>query len=88
VADHQEMGAPELVQVARDALAEPGCITASKNHPQRECYYVDAPPSHGGPRLKVKVVVEFHRFSKRGMVVTAHRVPAITYGEWEVWRRS
>jgi hypothetical protein len=85
VDDHPEFAAADLVEAAQAAIREPDCVTADRNFGRRECFYRKAPKAYGP--LLVKVVVEFTRLRNRGMVVTAYRVPAVTRGERELWRR-
>jgi hypothetical protein len=80
-----EFANDDMLRAVCLALSDPDCITAAKNHPRRECYYRPAPWPYG--TQLAKVVVEFARLGKRGMVITCDRVPAVTYGERTVWRR-
>ncbi len=72
-------------QAAARAVSSPECITKSKNHPRRECYYGPAPWPYEGEL--VKVTVEFPPLGKPGFVITCEKMVAATHGEHSIWRR-
>src|SRR5215471_44015 len=76
VGDHPECADEAMVQAARDALTDPACIAESKTVGNRRCFYRPVPAAYG--QFLAKVVVEYPRFRRPGIVMTAFRVPGVT----------